>query len=119
MVRDVVYRSPTLKAIYAPNLRSWARIARNKTLRASCIAFAEAKARPYAERISPVGQTGVYKKSWKVEPGHTVINGLRRVCARLINTADHSAAVEFGNRTTEPQRILGQTRAYLNATGIR
>ncbi len=42
---------------------------------------------------------------------------MRRVAARLWNTAPHAATVEFGGPRTEAHHPLGKTLDYLNFLG--
>lgn len=82
--------------------------------------LAEHRAKPYAISISPVWKGkggGTYIRSFQVKDDHTVIAAMRRVAARLYNTADHAAAVEFGNKHAKGQRILGRTVDFLHALG--
>jgi hypothetical protein len=92
-----VYTGRNITMFYQDSLKDFAEIAMSARILAICLEVADTQALPYAVRISPV-DTGTYRNSWKVAPGTAVVAGMRRVCARLINTAPHAALVEWGGR---------------------
>ena len=70
----------------------------------------------YAMSISPV-DSGEYLTSWQVIGSTTVIAGMRRAAALLINLASHAAAVEWGNAATNGNghHVLQRTLDHLNS----
>lgn len=111
--RRTVYRSPHVKVEFEMDRKGIAEIAMGPRLREAVLDFAENEAKPYAVSISPRSdrQDHVhYADSFHVVPGAMMIRGMRRVAAHLINSAEHAAAVEWGNeRVPRAQRILGRT----------
>lgn len=120
-----------MTAIYEPSEAGWAKIQLSPQILAACVAEAE-RGKVFAQGISPrstdeersqfadrfddpsILTRKAYADSFDVQPGIT--NDFRepRVAARLVNEADHAAAVEFGNRVTpKAHRVLGRTAAYL------
>lgn len=49
-----------------------------------------------AEALAPVGETGDYKSSFQIDRAEVVIDGTPHATARVVNTSDHAAAVEWG-----------------------
>ncbi|WP_406324125.1 hypothetical protein [Streptomyces niveus] len=93
-------------------------------MQARCIAAAE-EMKAVAEAISPVGDprvddhAGQYKASFVVVP-HTKNVPWRgrpkmRDGARLLNTAPHAAAVEFGNGKVPRYSVLSNAREIVEA----
>jgi hypothetical protein len=72
------------------------------------------KAEAFAVAISPVDD-GDYIRAWETSEEAVTIRGRTRVAGRLANTADHAAAVEWGNSRNggKGQRVLGRTLAAL------
>lgn len=72
------------------------------------------KAKAFAVSISPV-ETGDYKGSFEVTEEAVKVGRYTRPAARLRNTSDHAAALEFGNRRTRGRaaRVLGKTLAAI------
>lgn len=110
---------------YEDFLHQWAEIAMAPRLLAICLEVADTEAKPLAIALSPHGETGLYARSWEVHPSTDVIKGMRRVCARLINTAPYSALVEWGGkkgggtydgRYRPAQHILQHVRAGLTGS---
>lgn len=98
-----------------------AKCAMGPELEAAVLHLANDVAKPYAERISPRSkrQHQHYADSFVVVPGTAWIAAMRRVAARLWNTAPHAAAVEWGNGSTNSRghRVLGKTLDHLNSLG--
>lgn len=97
MTLSRVYSSRTMTAYYQSSLADFAEIAMSARLLAICLEIATEDALPYAIAFSP-RHDGTYLRSWKVKPTTVVLHGMRRVCARLINEAPHSALVEWGGK---------------------
>ncbi len=97
MTRKLVYASTNITMEYEGQLRDFAEIALSPKILAICLEIATEQALPYAIAISP-HDDGVYVRSFKVQPSTVVLRGMRRVCAQLVNTAPHSALVEFGGK---------------------
>lgn len=118
-----VYTGRNIIMFYQGSLRDFAEIAMSPKILAICLEVATENALPYAISISP-RDDGVYVRSFQVRPTTVMLRGMRRVCARLINTAPYSALVEFGGkprggvysngkyraRYRPPQRVLQRTR---------
>lgn len=47
------------------------------------------------------------------EAGTLKVHRARRVMVKVVNTSNHSAAVEFGNKITRPRRPLGRAGAAI------
>jgi hypothetical protein len=92
-----VYTSRNLTMFYKGSLRDFAEVAMSPKILAICLQVATEEALPAAIRLSPRDE-GDYVRSWQVRPNQVVLRGMRRFGARLINTAPHSALVEFGGR---------------------
>lgn len=112
--RVTAYASPRLVAELEMDRRAIARIAVGQDLRDAVHSLVVNDAMPYAIRISPRGQTLDYVSSWRVSDGYTVIAGMRRAAAKLVNVSAHAAAVEWGRGGN--QGILRRTLAHLNST---
>lgn len=97
------------------NKAGWDAIALSPEVLAACMAEAE-RGKAFAVGIAPV-DTREYSESFDVDPDVvTYFRSGPRVAARLVNTAEHAAAVEFGNEHVKrPHRVLGRTAAYLGA----
>lgn len=93
-----VYTGRNITMFYKGSMKDFAEIAMSPRILAICLEVATEEALPYAIAISPVGESGTYIRSWQVRPTTTVIAGMRRVGAKLINTDPISALVEFGGR---------------------
>ncbi len=98
MTLALVYASPRMAMYYQGSLKDFAEIAMSPRILAICLEIAEEHAKPIAIEISPTGDSGLYRRSWKVLPGTTVLRGMRRVCAKLVNTSPHSGLVEWGGK---------------------
>lgn len=111
--REVVYVGKNVVISYKGSLKGFRECALGPDLAASCMAAATSQALPYAIQISPV-DSGEYKRSWKVYPGiwHDDQAGpsdiKTRVAALVVNTADHSALVEWGGSPDGGRRHLAQ-----------
>jgi hypothetical protein len=92
-----VYESKNIVMIYQGSLKDFAEVAMSPRILAICLEIAYEEAMPYAIAIAP-RDDGTYVRSFKVQPTTVVLRGMRRVCARFINTAPHAALVEFGGR---------------------
>lgn len=93
-----VYTGRNITMFYKGSMKDFAEIAMSPRILAICLEVAYEEALPYAIAISPVGESGTYIRSWKVHPTTTVVAGMRRVGAKLINEDPISALVEFGGR---------------------
>lgn len=105
---------------YRPSVAGWKAIANGPEM-VRLTRFAAVRAKAYAVSISPESNDGrgvPYKDSFVIE-SVTVKDfgrvGSTRAGARLTNTAQHAAAVEWGNRRTKGQghRVLGRTLDHL------
>lgn len=113
-----VYTGRNVTVFYQDFLHQFAEIAMSRRILAICLEVATERAMPIAIELSPVDQ-GTYIRSWKVYPSTAVVAGMRRVCAKLVNTAPHAALVEWGGSKTNAayrrrgQHILQQVRDEL------
>lgn len=105
-----VYTGRNITMFYQGSLRDFAEIAMSPKILAICLEIATERALPYAIEISP-RHDEVYVRSFQVRPTTVVLRGMRRVCARLINTAPHSALVEFGGKPSGGLYANGKYRA--------
>lgn len=118
-----VYTGRNVNVFYQDFLHQFAEIAMSPRILAICLEVADKEAKPIAISLSPVGETGLYIRSWHVFPSTAVVAGMRRVCAKLVNTAPHSALVEWGggkgNRKYRKrgQHIALETRNILTGRG--
>lgn len=117
-----VYTGRNVVMFYQDSLKDFAEIAMSPRILAVCLEVAYEEALPIAIELSPRGPSGLYVRSWKVFPSTDVVRGMRRVCARLINTAPYAATVEWGGkpgggeyagRYRPAQHILQQVRDRL------
>lgn len=122
--RTTVYVSPRLVVQFEMNRAGIARVAAGQELADATRQLIRERAMPYAIRISPHGpERGdgdpKYAESFRITQGYTVIAGMRRVAARLVNIAPHAAAVEFlgTNPHAAGYGILRKTLAHINGTG--
>ncbi len=120
-----VYSSPRMNMYYQGSLKDFAEVAMSPRILAICLEIADTDAKQIAIDISPVDE-GTYQRSWQVRPGTVVLRGMRRVCAKLINTAPHAALVEWGGRKgggtykgryRPAQHILQEVRDRLTGRG--
>ncbi len=115
--RRVVYRSTRMVIEFEMDRKGMREVARGKELRTAVKAIAT-KGRVYAESISPE-RTGAYKRSFRINIGHVVVRGMRRVAAILANTDPAAVPIEVGSAAhngrpgTQPHRVLRRTLAYL------
>lgn len=112
--RETVYVSPRMVVEFEMDRRGISRIAVGQDLQDATRSLVVQDAMPYAISISPRGATLDYVSSWRVADGFTIIAGMRRAAAKLVNVSAHAAAVEWGRGGQ--QRILGRTLAHLNST---
>jgi hypothetical protein len=117
-----VYRGRHVIVSFQMDRSGIAQIAMGPKLLAAVLDLAETKAKPYAESISPRSDRDDhvhYADSFVVVPGTAWIAAMRRVAARLYNTAPHAAAVEWGNAGVNARghRVLGRTLDHLNSFG--
>lgn len=111
------YRGRNVVVVFELDRKGIARCAMGPELRASVMLLAENEAKPYAISISPRSdrQHQHYADSFSVVPDTVVIRAMRRVAANLVNSAQHAAAVEWGNdQVPTPHRVLGRTLDHLN-----
>jgi hypothetical protein len=113
-----VYTSRNMIMFYQGSLKDFAEVAMSPKIQAICLQIAYEDALPYAISISPRDEY-TYIRSFQVRPTTVLVRGMRRVAARLINTSQHSALVEWGGkrgggryagRYRPAQHILGRTR---------
>lgn len=97
MTLKLVYASPTLRMYYQGSLKDFAEVAMSPRILAICLEVATERALPLAIELSPRDE-GTYVRSWRVKPGTTMLRGMLRVCARLINEAPHAGLVEWGGK---------------------
>ncbi len=115
--RRPVYVSPRMVVEFEMDRAGMRKIARGKELRVAVLAIAH-KGRAYAEGISPV-RTGDYRRSWRVNAGHVVVRGMRRVMASLVNTDPAAVPIEVGAAAhdgwpaTEGHHVLQKTLVFL------
>lgn len=102
--------------------RGMAEVARGKELRLAVKTIA-VRGKAYAESIAPE-ETGNYRKSFHVNIGQILVNGMRRVSAILANTDPAAIPIEVGTaprtkngRGTPAHRILRQTLVFLGGRG--
>lgn len=114
-----VYTGRNINVFYQDRLQDFAEIAMSPQILRICMEVAQTRALPIAIQNSPVGETGLYIRSWRVRPSTTVVAGMRRVAAKLINTAPHSALVEWGGSKSNRKyrrrglHVLQHTREQL------
>jgi hypothetical protein len=112
--RNTAYASPRMVVQFEMDRGGIRRIAVGGALRDAVHNLVVQRAMPYAIQISPRGATLEYVSSWSAVDGYTIIAGMRRVACKLLNSAGHAAAVEWGRGGH--QEILGRTLAHLNGT---
>jgi hypothetical protein len=121
--RRLVYPGKTVQVYFELDRPGIAAIAMGPQLAAAVIDLATTKALPYAIEASPrsAEHHRHYQDSFVVVPGTAWIAAMKRVAARLVNTSDHAAAVEWGSQRTgfEGHHVLGHTLDYLNSFGHR
>lgn len=106
---------------YKPNNKGFQDCALGPEIRKSLLAIAE-NGKNYAESISQdFRQTGDYADSFQIVEASVDIHANDRAikfraAARLENTSEHAAAVEFGNRGREAHHVLARTGAWLEST---
>lgn len=124
--RLTVYTSRRLIVQFEMDRPGMARVAVGRELKDATRQIIRERAMPYAISISPVGQRDDdqggkprYIESFRIAEGHTVIAGMRRVAAKLVNVAPHAAAVEFlgTNPHASGYGVLGKTLDHLNSHG--
>lgn len=104
---------------FRPNQAGFRQIANSPEMRAALKAVAE-DAKAYAESISQdFRDTGDYADSFEVTEETVDFTETRfsgpRAAARLTNTSDHAAAVEWGNEHSHRNhRVLGRTLDHLD-----
>ncbi len=124
----LVYDSPTLQVYFRPNRKGINEYAlRSAALRGVLTEIGEA-AKNYAEVISPYDpredereshdfvEVAHYRDSFDLLPYIERRRGRPprpRQAVLLINTSSHARYVEFGNGSTEGERVLGKTLDYL------
>jgi hypothetical protein len=93
---------------FKASYRGIGELLRSPMMQAEMVRRAE-KVKARAEATAPVGDKdgGEYAASFKIESG--VKHGkTSRAYARIANTSDHAAAVEFGWKNTPRYRTLGK-----------
>ncbi len=120
--RREVYRSARIVVDFEMDRRGMAEVARGKELRAAVKTIA-VRGKAYAESIAPEA-TGNYRKSFHINMGQVLVNGMRRVAAILANTDPAAVPIEVGtaprtkNGTGTPaHRTLRLTLAFLGGRG--
>jgi hypothetical protein len=118
-----VYTSRNMVMYYQGSLKDFAEIAMAPKILAICLEIATEEAMPIAIQFAMAHvDDGVYIRSFRVRPTTVLLRGMRRVCAQLVNTAPHSALVEWGGmpgggryrgRYRPAQHILSNTRDRL------
>lgn len=124
---ELVYPGRHVRVWFELDRRGIQACAVGPELAAATRACATREAMPYAIRISPRSNNNEpghkhYQDSFHVE---TVYTGLTppesigrppmlRVGARLVNTAPHAAALEWGNKIAKGRRILGRTLDHMS-----
>lgn len=116
-----VYKGKNVQVTFDMDRAGIAKIAVGPELTAAVLDLAEHKAKPYAIAASPRSRENHkhYQDSFIVVPGTAFIAAMKRCAARLVNTSEHAAAVEWGSAHTghKGQRVLGHTLDYLNSFG--
>lgn len=121
--RQLVYASKRVRAYYEPDRRSIARCAVGPELTEAVHDIVEHIAKPFAIGISP-RDTGHYAKSFELATTYVVYGFpdlMTRVAARLYNTDEGAAAIEYGKKTSKGQKgahVLTRTLEMLTATQI-
>jgi hypothetical protein len=112
----LAYKSSRLTAHSELTRAGVRRIAMSARLKEIVTSIAKERAMPYAISISPRSNQRHrhYQDSFMVDTTAMQIKDLIRVAARLWNTSDHAAAVEWRYQ----YRVLGRTLAYLNHASI-
>lgn len=116
----LVYRGRNCTVHFDLDRNGIAEIAMTPKLLGEVMDVAQNTALPYALRISPRStRTGKvhYQDSFVVVPGTAIIRGLRRVAARLYNTASHATAVEVGTARNRAYHVFRNTLDHLNGLG--
>ncbi len=99
--RYPVYTSPSMVVEFEMDRAGIREVAMGRELRKGVDEIV-AKALPYAVNVSPE-RTGAYKAAWKLDTGgSSIVAGMRRVAARLVNTDAAAAAIEWGNKQGDP-----------------
>lgn len=119
--KQLVYSSRRMRVYYQPDRRSIARCAVGPELHEAVHDIVEHIAKPYAIGISP-RKTGHYAKSFEINTTYVALGFpelMTRVAARLYNTDEAAAAIEYGKKTSKGQKgahVLQQTLEMLSAT---
>lgn len=119
--KQLVYPGRRVRAYYRPDRRSIARCAVGPELHEAVHDIVEHIAKPYAIGISP-RETGHYAKSFEISTTYVAYGFpdlMTRVAARLYNTDEAAAAIEYGKKTSRGQKgahVLGRTLEMLTAT---
>lgn len=101
-----------MRSGYKPDHRGIGRFMVSEQARRPAIRIAH-KIVPVAKADTPV-QDGVLINSYEVDerpPNVFVLPGGYRSVAKVVNTAPHAAAVEFGNKRSRARRMLGRAAA--------
>ncbi len=114
--RRLVYVGRNVRVEFQMDYPGMRKVAVGPELKTACYLIAR-KAQPYAEAISPE-DTGHFKGSFDVDMGHAWVAGMRRVAARLLNTDEGAAAIEFGSRHPQGYQaghhVLRRTLAHID-----
>lgn len=130
--KDRVYTGRYVHVDFKMNVSGIRKIAVGMPLRKACMEVA-AKALPYAVSISPRSRRNAdqdpghphYQDSFKIDAVYTGIAPesignppMRRIGARLANTARHAVIVEWGKRGQRGRHILRKTLEHLERIRI-
>lgn len=119
--KQLVYPGRSVRAYYKPDRRSIARCAVGPELHHAVHDVVENVAKPFAIGISP-RDTGAYAKSFEISTTYVAYGFpdlMTRVAARLYNTDEAAAAIEYGRKTSKGQKgahVLLKTLEMLTFT---
>lgn len=107
-----------MSEVYRPSRKGFKELALSPKVQAACVAKAESGMAVAKSLAQEFRDTGEYEESFEVRPVVVDSRAGTRVGARLVNTAGHAAAVEWGpgKRASDPNtghRVLGRTLAAL------
>ncbi len=129
--RDRVYTGRHVRVDFEMNPRGIRACAVGPQLRRACL-IVVGRALPYAISISPRSARNDndpdhphYQDSFRIETVHTGLPPeaigripMRRIGARIVNTARHAAVVEYGRRGQRGRHILRRTLQHIEATAV-
>ena len=119
---SLVYRGQSVTVHFKLDRKGIAKIAMSPRLAAQVMKLAQETALPYAVSISPRSESPRpgkihYQDSFVVVPGTATIAAMRRVAARLYNTAPHATALEVGTEKNRAFHVFRRTLDHLNSLG--